>query len=234
LTRTKIPRHIAIIMDGNGRWATMRGLPRIAGHKQGVVSVRKTIEKAASIGIEVLSLYCFSTENWSRPSEEVQFLMNTFLETLYEERPRMLANNIRFMMIGDRTSLSPDLVKTTENLENETKSNTGLKLVLAINYGGRSELLRAIKGVVSDGVPSDKITEETLRERLYTVELPDPDLIIRTSGEMRLSNYMIWQSAYSELLFMKKLWPDFRERDLMSAIAIYSKRQRRFGGLGGK
>jgi len=221
-------------MDGNGRWATMRGLPRIAGHKQGVVSVRKTIEKAASIGIEVLSLYCFSTENWSRPSEEVQFLMNTFLETLYEERPRMLANNIRFMMIGDRTSLSPDLVKTTENLENETKSNTGLKLVLAINYGGRSELLRAIKGVVSDGVPSDKITEETLRERLYTVELPDPDLIIRTSGEMRLSNYMIWQSAYSELLFMKKLWPDFRERDLMSAIAIYSKRQRRFGGLGGK
>lgn len=212
----------------------MRGLPRIAGHKQGVVSVRKTIEKAASIGIEVLSLYCFSTENWSRPSEEVQFLMNTFLETLYEERPRMLANNIRFMMIGDRTSLSPDLVKTTENLENETKSNTGLKLVLAINYGGRSELLRAIKGVVSDGVPSDKITEETLRERLYTVELPDPDLIIRTSGEMRLSNYMIWQSAYSELLFMKKLWPDFRERDLMSAIAIYSKRQRRFGGLGGK
>ena len=212
----------------------MRGLPRIAGHKQGVVSVRKTIEKAASIGIEVLSLYCFSTENWSRPSEEVQFLMNTFLETLYEERPRMLANNIRFMMIGDRTSLSPDLVKTTENLENETKSNTGLKLVLAINYGGRSELLRAIKGVVSDGVPSDKITEETVRERLYTVELPDPDLIIRTSGEMRLSNYMIWQSAYSELLFMKKLWPDFRERDLMNAIAIYSKRQRRFGGLGGK
>lgn len=212
----------------------MRGLPRIAGHKQGVVSVRKTIEKAASIGIEVLSLYCFSTENWSRPSEEVQFLMNTFLETLYEERPRMLANNIRFMMIGDRTSLSPDLVKTTENLENETKSNTGLKLVLAINYGGRSELLRAIKGVVSDGVPSDKITEETLRERLYTVELPDPDLIIRTSGEMRLSNYMIWQSAYSELLFMKKLWPDFRERDLMSAIAVYSRRQRRFGGLGGK
>ena len=212
----------------------MRGLPRIAGHKQGVVSVRKTIEKAASIGIEVLSLYCFSTENWSRPSEEVQFLMNTFLETLYEERPRIIANKIRFMMIGDRASLSPDLVKTTENLENETKSNAGLKLVLAINYGGRSELLRAIKGIVSDGVPSDKITEETLRERLYTVELPDPDLIIRTSGEMRLSNYMIWQSAYSELLFMKKLWPDFRERDLMSAIAIYSRRQRRFGGLGGK
>ncbi|HOR46798.1 MAG TPA: isoprenyl transferase [Caldisericia bacterium] len=234
MTRTKIPRHIAIIMDGNGRWATMRGLPRIAGHKQGVVSVRKTIEKAASIGIEVLSLYCFSTENWSRPSEEVQFLMNTFLETLYEERPRMLANNIRFMMIGDRTSLSPDLVKTTENLENETKGNTGLKLVLAINYGGRSELLRAIKGIASDGVPPDKITEETVRERLYTVELPDPDLIIRTSGEMRLSNYMIWQSAYSELLFMKKLWPDFRERDLMSAIAVYSRRQRRFGGLGGK
>jgi len=212
----------------------MRGLPRIAGHTQGVVSVRKTIEKAAAIGIEVLSLYCFSTENWSRPSEEVQFLMNTFLETLYEERPRMLANNIRFMMIGDRMSLSPDLVKTTENLENETRGNTGLKLVLAINYGGRSELLRAIKGIAYDGVPPDKITEETVRERLYTVELSDPDLIIRTSGEMRLSNYMIWQSAYSELLFMKKLWPDFRERDLMSAIAIYSKRQRRFGGLGGK
>lgn len=225
-----LPRHIAIIMDGNGRWATRRGLPRIAGHKSGVVSVRKTVEKAASLGIEVLSLYCFSTENWSRPSEEVQFLMDTFLTSLFEERPRILANNIRFKMIGERANLSEKLVKAAQDLEQESSKNTGMWLVLAINYGGRDEIVKAVKKIQSEGIVSDDVDENAISERLYTAGLPNPDMIIRTSGEMRLSNYMIWQSAYAELVFLKKFWPDFREADLMKAISIYQKRNRRFGG----
>lgn len=225
-----LPRHIAIIMDGNGRWAKMRGLPRIAGHKNGVASVRKTVEKAASIGIEVLSLYCFSTENWSRPSEEVQFLMDTFLTSLFDERPRILANNIRFKMIGERANLSDKLVKAAVDLEQESGKNTGMWLVLAINYGGRDEIVKAVKKIQSEGIVSDKIDENLISDYLYTADLPNPDMIIRTSGEMRLSNFMIWQSAYAELVFLKKFWPDFRESDLMKAISIYQKRDRRFGG----
>lgn len=225
-----LPRHIAIIMDGNGRWAVRRGLPRIAGHKSGVNSVRKTVEKAASLGIEVLSLYCFSTENWSRPSEEVQFLMDTFLTSLFEERPRILGNNIRFKMIGERANLSDKLVKTAQDLEHESSKNTGMWLVLAINYGGRDEIVKAVKKIQSEGIVSDKIDENLISEHLYTTGLPNPDMIIRTSGEMRLSNFMIWQSAYAELVFLPKFWPDFREADLMKAISIYKKRDRRFGG----
>lgn len=230
MSQKSLPRHIAIIMDGNGRWAVRRGLPRIAGHKNGVVSVRKTVEKAASLGIEVLSLYCFSTENWSRPSEEVQFLMDTFLTSLFEERPRILANNIRFKMIGERANLSEKLVKTAQDLEQESSKNTGMWLVLAINYGGRDEIVKAVKKIQSEGIVSDNIDENLISDRLYTAGLPNPDMIIRTSGEMRLSNYMIWQSAYAELVFLKKFWPDFREADLMKAISIYQKRNRRFGG----
>lgn len=230
MSQKNLPRHIAIIMDGNGRWAVRRGLPRIAGHKNGVVSVRKTVEKAASLGIEVLSLYCFSTENWSRPSEEVQFLMDTFLTSLFEERPRILANNIRFKMIGERANLSEKLVKTAQDLEQESSKNTGMWLVLAINYGGRDEIVKAVKKIQSEGIVSDNIDENLISDRLYTAGLPNPDMIIRTSGEMRLSNYMIWQSAYAELVFLKKFWPDFREADLMKAISIYQKRNRRFGG----
>lgn len=230
MSQKNLPRHIAIIMDGNGRWAVRRGLPRIAGHKNGVVSVRKTVEKAASLGIEVLSLYCFSTENWSRPSEEVQFLMDTFLTSLFEERLRILANNIRFKMIGERANLSEKLVKTAQDLEQESSKNTGMWLVLAINYGGRDEIVKAVKKIQSEGIVSDNIDENLISDRLYTAGLPNPDMIIRTSGEMRLSNYMIWQSAYAELVFLKKFWPDFREADLMKAISIYQKRNRRFGG----
>ncbi len=229
MTRGKVPKHIAIIMDGNGRWATRRGLPRVAGHKRGVASVRRTVEKAAAIGIEVLSLYCFSTENWLRPAGEVKFLMDTFLETLLEERPRILNNNIRFKMIGDRTALDHKLVKTAENLEVESSKNTGMWLLLAINYGGRQELLRAIKQMAHDNLKEEEINDQVITDRLYTKGLPDPDLIIRTSGEMRLSNYMLWQGAYAELVFLKKLWPDFGEKDFTNAIKIYSKRERRFG-----
>lgn len=230
MSQKNLPRHIAIIMDGNGRWAKKRGLPRIAGHKSGVVSVRKTVEKAASLGIEALSLYCFSTENWSRPSEEVQFLMDTFLTSLFEERPRILGNNIRFKLIGERANLSDSLVKAAESLEQESAKNTGMWLVLAINYGGRDEIVKAVRKIQSEGIVSDKIDENLISERLYTAGLPNPDMIIRTSGEMRLSNFMIWQSAYAELVFLKKFWPDFREADLVKAISIYQKRDRRFGG----
>lgn len=230
MSQKNLPRHIAIIMDGNGRWAKKRGLPRIAGHKSGVVSVRKTVEKAASLGIEALSLYCFSTENWSRPSEEVQFLMDTFLTSLFEERPRILGNNIRFKLIGERANLSDSLVKAAESLEQESSKNTGMWLVLAINYGGRDEIVKAVRKIQSEGIVSDKIDENLISERLYTAGLPNPDMIIRTSGEMRLSNFMIWQSAYAELVFLKKFWPDFREADLVKAISIYQKRDRRFGG----
>ncbi len=229
MTSGRIPKHIAIIMDGNGRWATKRRLPRVAGHQRGVASVRRTVEKATKTGIEVLSLYCFSTENWLRPAEEVKFLMDTFLETLFLERQRLLKNNIRFKMIGDASTLDPKLVRTAEDLEAESTKNTGMWLLLAINYGGRQELVRAIKQIVHEKPKEDEINEKTISDRLYTKGLPEPDLIIRTSGEMRLSNFMLWQGAYAELVFIKKLWPDFNENDLIKAINIFSKRERRFG-----
>ncbi len=226
----KLPEHVAIIMDGNGRWAVGRGLQRVAGHKRGVLSVRSTVEKAAQVGIKVLTLYCFSTENWKRDPAEVEFLMNTFLETLFEERPMILNNNIRFRLIGDRSKLSEALVKAAENLEIESSVNSGMWLLLAINYGGRNELLSAFKQIVSEGVKSEEITGQIISDHLYTKGIPDPDIVIRTSGEMRISNFLIWQSAYSELIFFKKYWPDFSGADLMKAIKIYQNRNRRFGG----
>ena len=226
----KLPEHIAIIMDGNGRWAVGRGLQRVAGHKRGVLSVRSTVEKAAQVGIKALTLYCFSTENWKRDPAEVEFLMNTFLETLFEERPRILKNNIRFRLIGDRGKLSEALVKAAQNLEQESSANTGMWLLLAINYGGRDELISAFRQIVSEGIRPEEVKGETISNHLYTKGLPDPDIVIRTSGEMRLSNFLIWQSAYSELIFFKKYWPDFSGADLMKAIKIYQNRNRRFGG----
>lgn len=226
----KLPEHIAIIMDGNGRWAVGRGLQRVAGHKRGVLSVRSTVEKATEIGIKVLTLYCFSTENWKRDQAEVDFLMNTFLETLFEERPRILKNNIRFRLIGERDRLSDALVAAAQNLESESSKNTGMWLLLAINYGGRNELLSAFRQIVSEGTKPEEITNQTISDHLYTKGLPNPDIVIRTSGEMRLSNFLIWQSAYSELIFFKKYWPDFSGADLMKAVKIYHNRNRRFGG----
>lgn len=217
-------------MDGNGRWAQSRGLQRNAGHKRGVVSVRSTVEKAAELGLEALTLYCFSTENWKRDPKEVDFLMDTFLQSLFDERPLILNNNIRFKLIGDRNKLADNLVKAAESLEREASANTGMWLLLAINYGGRAEILTAVKEIVKSGVSSDSINEDTIKTRLYTSNLPDPDMIIRTSGEMRLSNFLIWQGAYSELIFIKKMWPDFSGKDLQGAIKTYNRRNRRFGG----
>lgn len=226
----RIPKHVAIIMDGNGRWALRRGFQRNVGHKQGVLAVRSTVEKAAELGIEVLTLYCFSTENWKRDPNEVHFLMDMFLQSLFDERPLILDNNIRFKLIGDRSKLSDDLIEAAQSLEREASANTGMWLLLAINYGGRAEVLRAVKEIVKSGVDLDSINEDTIKTHLYTTNLPDPDVIIRTSGEMRLSNFLIWQGAYSELIFIKKMWPDFSGRDLQGAIKTYNKRNRRFGG----
>jgi undecaprenyl diphosphate synthase len=217
-------------MDGNGRWALSRGLQRVAGHKKGVLSVRSTVEKAVQLGIEALTLYCFSTENWKRDPQEVDFLMKTFLETLFEERPRIINNNIRFRLIGDRSRLGQSLVDAAKNLEDESSKNTGMWLQLAINYGGRDEILSAVRQMISEGIKPEKLDENTFNSFLYTAGLPDPDLVIRTSGEMRLSNFLIWQSAYSELIFFGKMWPDFSGNDLAKAIKIYNKRNRRFGG----
>lgn len=217
-------------MDGNGRWAQSRGLQRIAGHKRGVLSVRSTVEKAAELGIEALTLYCFSTENWKRDPKEVDFLMDTFLKSLFEERPRILGNNIRFRLIGDKDKLSQELVQAAQMLESESSINTGMWLLLAINYGGRDEILKAVRELVKNGIQPESVTEETLRSYLYTQDIPDPDMIIRTSGEMRLSNFLIWQGAYAELIFLKKMWPDFSGKDLQGAIKTYNKRNRRFGG----
>lgn len=217
-------------MDGNGRWAQSRGLQRIAGHKRGVLSVRSTVEQAAKLGIEALTLYCFSTENWKRDPKEVDFLMDTFLKSLFEERPRILGNNIRFRLIGDTSKLSCELVQASQMLAEESSKNTGMWLLLAINYGGRDEILKAVREMVGNGISPETITEETLSRHLYTHDIPDPDIIIRTSGEMRLSNFLIWQGAYSELIFLKKMWPDFSGKDLLGAIKTYNKRNRRFGG----
>ncbi len=226
----RIPKHVAIIMDGNGRWAQSRGLQRNIGHKRGVFAVRSTVEKAAELGIEVLTLYCFSTENWKRDPNEVHFLMDMFLQSLFDERPLILDNNIRFKLIGDRSKLSDELIKAAELLEHDASVNTGMWLLLAINYGGRAEVLRAVKEIVKSGIDPDSINSDTMGNYLYTAGLPDPDMIIRTSGEMRLSNFLIWQGAYSELIFIKKMWPDFSGKDLQGAIKIYNRRNRRFGG----
>ncbi len=226
-----IPKHIAIIMDGNGRWAESRNMKRVDGHLQGVSSVRRTVEQCAELGLKVLTLFAFSTENWRRPPAEVQFLMDTFLKTLFSERSRIMNNNIRFKLIGNRDKLNERLVHTVEKLEFDSSTNNGMWLILAINYGGRNEIVTAVKRIISKGITPDDINEEDISNHLYTTGLPDPDLIIRTSGEYRLSNFMIWQSAYSELVFVKKYWPDFTEEDLMYAIDEYSERSRRFGRI---
>lgn len=218
-------------MDGNGRWAKSRNMPRIDGHLRGVSSVRRTVEQCAELGVEVLTLFAFSTENWRRPPTEVRFLMDTFLKTLFSEHSRIMNNNIRFKLIGNREELDEKLIRTVEKLESDSSSNSGMWLILAINYGGRNEIVTAVKRMVSEDISPDSVTAESITNHLYTAGLPDPDLIIRTSGEYRLSNFMIWQSAYSELVFVKKCWPDFTKEDLVSAIDEYSNRSRRYGRI---
>jgi len=232
----KIPRHIAIIMDGNGRWAQKRGLPRIVGHKTGVESVREVVRVASELGVEYLTLYTFSKENWKRPKDEVMGLMNLLKRLLRMEVEELNRNNVRIKAIGRLQDLPDEVLKELERARRLTENNDGLKLYLALSYGGRAEIVDAFKKAFrkwEEGkLTPDSINEETFREFLYDPELPDPDLLIRTSGEMRVSNFMLWQIAYSEIYVTPTLWPDFRREELLKAIEDYSKRERRFGGIG--
>jgi undecaprenyl diphosphate synthase len=229
IDRENLPKHVAIIMDGNGRWAMRRGLPRIMGHKRGAETVRKIVEQCRTFGIEVLTLYAFSDENWGRPRQEISFLMNMLGGYLRSEIATMKANGIRFRTIGRTERLPKIAQKWVEKAVIETAGNTGMVLNLALSYGGRGEILEAVRRMqASGGVPAD-ITEGQFSSYLDTAGLPDPDLIVRTSGEKRISNFLLWQAAYSELYFTDVLWPDFNEKELLSALLDYQGRQRRFG-----
>jgi undecaprenyl diphosphate synthase len=229
----RLPAHIAIIMDGNGRWARRRNLPRVAGHKAGIDPVRVTVETCARLGLRALTLYAFSVENWKRPRAEVDMLWRLLRLYLRAELPDMARNDIRFTAIG-RIDALPDFVRAElDETVRSTAGNRGLQLNLAINYGGRAELVDAVKALVEDSRRHDiVIDEEAIAARLYSPGTPDPDLLIRTSGEMRVSNFLLWQIAYSELYVTDTLWPDFSRTDLLRAILDYQKRDRRFGGLG--
>ncbi len=229
LDTQSLPRHIAIIMDGNGRWALRRGLPRIAGHKKGVDAVRRVTEQCRQLKIPVITLYAFSDENWGRPKEEVGFLMDMLGHYLETEIATMKTNDIRFRTIGRIEKLPMSVQGWVGKAVSETSNNSGMILNLALSYGGRGEILEAINRLRTEIAPTDSITEESLSAHLDTAGLPDPDLIIRTSGEKRISNFLLWQAAYTELYFTDTLWPDFVEKDLIDAILDYQGRQRRFG-----
>ena len=237
LDPARLPKHIAIIMDGNGRWARRRHMPRVAGHRAGVTSVRSTVETAANIGIPWLTLYAFSEENWKkRPKGEVGFLMKLLGRFLKMEVPTLNKNNIRLEYIGRRHELPEDVNERMEWAREETAKNTGMVLTLALNYSARSEIVDAFKSMAekaarNGGLSHLHVDEEAVSQHLYTRNLPDPDFLIRTSGEMRLSNFLLWQVAYAEIYVTDTLWPDFRGTHLLEAIAEYQKRERRFGGL---
>ena len=228
-----LPKHIAIIMDGNGRWARGKNLPRAAGHKEGINSVREIVRVCGEIGVSHLTLYTFSSENWSRPKTEVSAIMKLLLSTIKKEIRNLDDNNVKLSTIGNLIELPKETQKNIIDGVEKTKSNTGLNLILALSYGSRQELIRAIKRismmVKQSDLEIDNIDESLLSMELYTENIPDPDLIIRTGGEYRLSNFLLWQSAYSELLISETFWPDFRESDLLDSIADYQNRQRRFG-----
>lgn len=224
-------RHLAIIMDGNGRWATRRHLPRIAGHKAGVDALRRVVEYAVDEHIEVLSVYAFSTENWGRPKSEVDGLMRILWETIRSDVDKLHRNGVRLRHLGRLSDLSPDIQRAVHYMVELTKNNTRLALNVCFNYGGRAELVDAVRQIIADGRDPASITEELISSYLYTRDLPDPDLVIRTAGEMRVSNFLLWQSAYSEYYATPTLWPDFGRDDLLEALASFQKRQRRFGKL---
>jgi len=231
----KIPRHAAIIMDGNGRWASARGLPRSAGHKAGIDSLRHAVRTAADLGIEYLTIYSFSTENWSRPKAEVMFLLELLRRFIRQDVAELHAAGVRIHMIGEREGLEKSLVTMFEDAEALTRSNTKLNLVVAFNYGSRHELTRAARALaakVAEGKlsPSD-VSMETLESELYTAGMPAPDLLIRTGGEERISNFLLWQCAYAEFVFVPEFWPDFSPEIFIRAVTEYSSRERRFGGL---
>jgi undecaprenyl diphosphate synthase len=225
----KLPKHIAITMDGNGRWAKSKGKLRIFGHKNGVKSVRDTVEGAAEIGIEYLTLYAFSSENWSRPEREVNALMTLLVSAINKETKTLMDNNIRLSTIGDINKLPIKAQKELQEAIIKTKDNTRMNLVLALSYSGRGEIINAVQNIIKDGKKPKEINEDTFQQYLTTKSVPDPELLIRTSGEYRISNFLLWQIAYSELYFTDTLWPDFRRADLYKAILNYQSRERRFG-----
>jgi len=230
-----VPRHVAIIMDGNGRWATGRGQPRSAGHRQGVEALRRTVRAAGDIGVGILTLYSFSSENWSRPASEVRFLLELLRRFIRTDVADLHQANVRVMMIGDRDGLDASLRLMVEEAEALTRNNEGMKLVIAFNYGSRQEITRALQSIarkVADGrISPDDITPAVIGNHLDTGGLPDPDLLIRTGGEQRLSNYLLWQCAYTEFVFMPEYWPEFGAELLNRAIMAYRMRDRRFGGI---
>ncbi len=233
--RFEIPDNVAIIMDGNGRWATMRGLPRIEGHRAGEVAVRETVLAASDLGIKALTLYAFSTENWKRPAEEVRFLLNFNRELLDRRVEEFHRNNVRIRFIGRRSRLPRSLVRKMEEVTEYTKHNTGMKLNVAFNYGGRAELVDAVRVIArmaSEGrIKPQAINERVIRSHLYAPDVAEYDLLIRTAGEQRISNFLLWEIAYTELYFTPVLWPDFRREHLLEAIKEYNRRTRKFGGL---
>lgn len=229
MEKRTIPRHIGIIMDGNGRWAEMRGLPRFEGHKRGVQRVKEITEAASSIGIEVLSLYAFSIENWTRPEDEVSVIMGLLETSLKGEFINFMKEGVRFRVIGNRDKLPENIKSIIEGVEQTTKKNSKLILQCALSYSGRDEIIRAIRMAINKGLTPENITEECIGGLLDTAGTPDPDLIIRTSGEQRLSNFLLWQSAYAEFYFTSTLWPDFTKEELLEAIHEYQMRDRRFG-----
>src|SRR6476660_5955977 len=228
----QLPAHIAIIMDGNGRWAAQRHLPRVEGHRSGIESVRETVEGSARLGIKVLTLYAFSVENWKRPAAEVSTLMMLLKRYLRSELNTLLRNDIRFKVVGRVEDLAPDVQRELRDAEARTAGNGGMQFNIALNYGGRAEIVEAARRIAADGVPPDQIDEPRFASYLYTAGQPDPDLLIRTSGEMRVSNFLLWQIAYAEIWVTDTLWPDFRARHLLEAVADYQKRDRRYGAIG--
>ena len=227
----RLPAHIAVIMDGNGRWAAQRHLPRVEGHRAGIESVRETVEGSARLGIKVLTLYAFSVENWKRPAAEVSTLMMLLKRYLRSELNTLLRNNIRFKVIGRIEDLSRDVQRELRDAEEKTAGNAGMQFNIALNYGGRAEIVEAARRMMADGVAADQIDESRFSSYLYTAGQPDPDLLIRTSGEMRVSNFLLWQIAYAEIWVTETLWPDFRQQHLLEAIVAYQKRDRRYGGI---
>jgi undecaprenyl diphosphate synthase len=227
----RLPAHVAVIMDGNGRWAKQRHLPRVEGHRAGIESVREVVESSARLGIQVLTLYAFSVENWKRPPAEVSTLMTLLKRYLRLELNTLLRNDIRFRVIGRSEDLAPDIQRELADAEAKTATNHGMLFNIALNYGGRAEIVEAAKRILTSGLPPDQVDEQRFASFLYTAGQPDPDLLIRTSGEMRVSNFLLWQIAYAEIWVTDTLWPDFRRQHLFEAILAYQKRERRYGGI---
>ncbi|MEP3279182.1 MAG: isoprenyl transferase [Stappiaceae bacterium] len=233
--KSALPRHVAIIMDGNGRWAEARGLPRVEGHRQGLATLRKIVSHAGDRGIEFLTLYSFSSENWRRPIAEVSFLMGLLQRFVQKDLSELCSANVRVSVIGERDSLAPDIRQLLEHAEETTKHNTGMVLIVAFNYGARNEIMRSVQAIASDvangKINPEDMTEEMISQHMDTAEYPDPDVIIRTSGEERLSNFLLWQAAYSEFVFRDELWPDFTPAGFDACIEDFLSRNRRYGGL---